>query len=210
MSVVLAFGPHPDDLEIFMGGTLQMHIAKGDIVHAVVVTDGAKGAFLKFTQGAKLIEKRKAESSEALSVLGVNNSHYLNIPDSEVTESCIEKFTKIVETEKPDIIYCPEFEIKKSFYLHSDHIKTGFCAISAAKKLNKDVEIRLYHTKKWNMVFNISQFNEKKRLAISKHKSQYSLFASPPLLLWWFTVIVNLLNWNKTERFRVEKINSKS
>ncbi len=44
--IVLALAPHPDDAEIYCGGTLAKYAAEGATVHIVVATDGRKGSFL--------------------------------------------------------------------------------------------------------------------------------------------------------------------
>ena len=40
---VLAFGAHPDDLEVYMGGTLIVLVKGGARLRAVVATDGERG-----------------------------------------------------------------------------------------------------------------------------------------------------------------------
>jgi LmbE family N-acetylglucosaminyl deacetylase len=41
MSRVLVFAAHPDDEVLGMGGTIAVHVDRGDDVRVVVVTDGS-------------------------------------------------------------------------------------------------------------------------------------------------------------------------
>ena len=61
---ILAFGAHPDDVEISAGGTLAKHIAMGKTVALVDLTRGELG-----TRGTA--ETREEEARNAMNLLGV-------------------------------------------------------------------------------------------------------------------------------------------
>ena len=61
---ILAFGAHPDDVELGCGGTIAKEISKGKKVGIIDLTRGELG-----TRGTA--ETRDAESSEAAKILGV-------------------------------------------------------------------------------------------------------------------------------------------
>ena len=71
---ILAFGPHPDDLEIGIGGTLAKHATLGDGVGLCDLTAGEMGS-----NGT--VEERLAEAEAARAVLGARWRVNLRLPD---------------------------------------------------------------------------------------------------------------------------------
>jgi bacillithiol biosynthesis deacetylase BshB1 len=71
---LLVFGPHPDDLEIGIGGTVAKHAALGHAVGLCDLTAGEMGS-----NGT--VEERLAEAEEARSVLGALWRINLRWPD---------------------------------------------------------------------------------------------------------------------------------
>src|SRR4029450_8447975 len=75
MSVdLLVFGPHPDDLEIGMGGTIARHVALGLSVGLCDLTRGEMG-------GNGTVAERRAEGDGARGVLGALWRENLRWPD---------------------------------------------------------------------------------------------------------------------------------
>jgi len=74
MADVLAFGAHPDDLEIGCGGTLALLAKQGREVVLVDFTRGEMG-----TRGA--VEERRSEATAAARVLGAKARLNLELPD---------------------------------------------------------------------------------------------------------------------------------
>src|SRR4029077_20818770 len=77
---LLAFGPHPDDLEIGLGGTLAKHAALG---HAVGLCDLTRGELA--SNGTPELRLREAE--EARRVLGAAWRENLGLPDRAIGSS---------------------------------------------------------------------------------------------------------------------------
>ncbi|TIS81786.1 MAG: PIG-L family deacetylase, partial [Mesorhizobium sp.] len=70
-------GAHPDDIEIFMFGTLAAYAALGAELTFAIATDGAKGG----TGDPKaLVKARREEATEAATLLGVT-PRFLDFPD---------------------------------------------------------------------------------------------------------------------------------
>lgn len=63
---VLAFGAHPDDLEILMGGTLAKYAERGHHVTMAIVTNGDVGSSTLPMEEIAAIRKAEAEASAAL------------------------------------------------------------------------------------------------------------------------------------------------
>ena len=74
---LLVFGPHPDDLEIGLGGTIAKHTALGYRVGSVRLTAGEMGS-----NGT--VDERLAEAEAARSVLGAHWRINLRWPDRAI------------------------------------------------------------------------------------------------------------------------------
>lgn len=71
---ILAFGAHPDDVELSASGTIMMHIAQGKKVAIVDLTEGELGS-----RGT--IETRYAEAKAASDILGLSARVNLKMKD---------------------------------------------------------------------------------------------------------------------------------
>ena len=74
---ILALGAHPDDIEIFMFGTMAAYAAQGAELTFAVATDGARGGK---GDPAALARARREEASEAAALLGAR-PRFLDFPD---------------------------------------------------------------------------------------------------------------------------------
>jgi LmbE family N-acetylglucosaminyl deacetylase len=74
---ILALGAHPDDIEIFMFGTMAAYAAQGAELTFAIATDGAKGG--KGDPGV-LARMRREEATQAASLLGAA-PRFLDFPD---------------------------------------------------------------------------------------------------------------------------------
>jgi len=77
---ILALGAHPDDIEIFMFGTLAAYAAQGAELTFAVATDGAKGGK---SDPAVLARVRREEATAAAALLGAA-PRFLDFPDGEL------------------------------------------------------------------------------------------------------------------------------
>src|SRR6266851_2982195 len=74
---LLAFGPHPDDIEIGIGATIARHVALGFRVGLCDLTAGEMGS-----NGT--VEERLAEAEAARAVLGADWRTNLRLPDRAI------------------------------------------------------------------------------------------------------------------------------
>jgi LmbE family N-acetylglucosaminyl deacetylase len=74
---VLALGAHPDDIEIFMFGTMAAYAAQGAELTFAIATDGARGGH---GDPASLARARRKEATAAAGLVGVT-PHFLDFPD---------------------------------------------------------------------------------------------------------------------------------
>ena len=75
MSTVLIVAPHPDDEVLGVGGTMLRHLSQGDEVHVLICTKGDYATF-----GKEQVEGVQREAREAHKLLGVTESHFLELP----------------------------------------------------------------------------------------------------------------------------------
>lgn len=99
---ILAIGAHPDDLEIFMGGTIAAFQAQGDEVLMVTATDGAKGGK---GDAAELVRIRQAETDAAAAVFGLKPI-MLGFPDGglRAEAAVIDRIAALVAAERPALV----------------------------------------------------------------------------------------------------------
>src|SRR5919201_162806 len=77
---LLVFGPHPDDIEIGLGGTVALHTKAGHSVGLIDLTEGELSS-----NGT--LDERRAEAQEAARLLGVAWRGNLGWPDGGIAET---------------------------------------------------------------------------------------------------------------------------
>ncbi len=108
---VLAFGSHPDDVELCAGGTVARMIGQGRKVGIVDLTLGELGS-----RGTP--ELRLKEAAAAADILGVTRRVNLQLPDGDITNTPENRLKVIRELRatRPDILLIPAPECR-----HPDH-----------------------------------------------------------------------------------------
>jgi N-acetylglucosamine malate deacetylase 1 len=108
---LLAFGPHPDDLEIGLGGTLAKHAALG---HSVGLCDLTRGEMS--SNGTP--EQRMQEAEAARKVLGASWRENLALPDRAIGTSPDHtlRVVEIIRRVRPRTIAIPYWKDR-----HPDH-----------------------------------------------------------------------------------------
>lgn len=99
---VLALGAHPDDIEIFMFGTLAAMKEQGADLAFAIATDGARGGTGDPTA---LARTRRQEAGEAAALLGVEPA-FLDFPDGELVADAalIGRLKGLVAETDPDLV----------------------------------------------------------------------------------------------------------
>jgi len=105
MSSVLVVAAHPDDEVLGCGGTIAKHVANGDEVHAVFMTNGVGSR----NEDLDTAHRRKLAEQVSSKILGVESAGYYDFPDNQMDSVPLLDVTKSVECVvgalKPDIIY---------------------------------------------------------------------------------------------------------
>jgi len=109
---LLVFGPHPDDLEIGLGGTIARHVAKGATVGLCDLTAGEMGS-----NGT--VEQRLAEAEAARVVLGAAWRENLRLPDRRLSSSPdhLLAVASCIRRHKPKVVAAPYWSDR-----HPDHV----------------------------------------------------------------------------------------
>lgn len=147
---VLVVFSHPDDAEIYAGGTIARLTKDGKRVRVVKMTSGNKGSRDQLISEEDLAYQREQEDAAAMEVLGVKpeDNIYLHLGDGEVEADLetIGLLAQQIRTFKPDVIltHNPEeviirFSKGVNYINHRDHQNTGKAATYAAYPYSRDV-----------------------------------------------------------------------
>jgi bacillithiol biosynthesis deacetylase BshB1 len=175
---VLAFGPHPDDIEIGLGGTIAKHAALG---HSVGLCDLTRGEMA--SNGTP--EERVREAETAATVLGAAWRQNLGLPDRALGSSPDHgrKVVELIRRVRPRAIAVPY-----SHDRHPDHQAAAALlrdAVFNAKLRRYDVEGDPWQPE-WvcsyfindagpaSFVVDVSDYYDVKRRALACYVSQFS------------------------------------
>lgn len=98
---VVVFGPHPDDIEMSMAGTLIKLVRSGKRVLTVSLTRGENGTYGD-------IETRRKEFEAANALMGTSG-RMLDFPDTAVTNDYEGKLeiARVVRETRPQVVFAP-------------------------------------------------------------------------------------------------------
>ncbi len=182
--------PHPDDMEIGVGGTIAKWIAKGTLVTLVVATNGDKGSPDLEMTSERLAAIRQKEQRAAGAVLGVHEIVFLPNRDGELEDS--KEFRGQIVRElrrtQPELVLTVD-PYRTTFYWHRDHRMCGQVVMDAVfpyardhlyypehlkegLKPHKTKFLYLWATDKPDLYSDIKDTLDKKIEALKHHASQ--------------------------------------
>jgi LmbE family N-acetylglucosaminyl deacetylase len=186
MRRVLAFAPHPDDVELGAGGTLARLIREGAEVHWVVATDGSMGTTDPAMRPAELAAIRAEEQRRAMEVLGGQHLEWLGFPDMALDPQRSELVRAVYRTIRrlaPDLVLAPDPWLP--YESHPDHRALGVAVAEAACQspfphIHPDCgapvdapAVAFYGTAWPNTRVDVTDTFTRKLQALAAHKSQY-------------------------------------
>lgn len=136
---VLFVTAHPDDVDVFFGGTICKLRKEGKEVFVLVMTNGCRGSRENHIPEDELARERFDEQKSALACYGVSDTHFLtlNYKDGEAENNMqlIGKIAYHIRKFRPDIVctHNPNGYFSKSFteeYFHVNHKDHRICGIS--------------------------------------------------------------------------------
>lgn len=201
---ILIFSPHPDDVELFLGGTLLMHAEEGATIQIALMTKGEKGISAPSAKRKKDPNIRIKEAQERMKCIPNSEIVCLNFLDGDIapTDDAIMLVKKHIEDWKPELIYAPEGERIFSFYSHSDHLATGQIVNYAIRYCAKFVPVRYYHSKNYNLIIDITKYFPESQRSLKYYKSQYQEHMHRALYLAWLARYVLTRYWGKKKAYR--------
>lgn len=187
---ILAFGAHPDDVELSCSGVLAKEIAKGKKVGLIDLTQGEMG-----TRGS--LEIRAKEAKKAAEILGAVVRENLCFRDAFIVndETHQLKIIEILRKYRPDIVFCNAKEDRHTDHAKASELVSHACFLSGLRKLEtlhngEQQEAwrpkHVLHYIQWKeikpeLVIDITGFMETKEKVVKAYVSQfYSASASEP------------------------------
>jgi len=179
---IVAFGAHPDDVELGCGGTIAKEVALGKKVGIIDLTRGELG-----TRGSA--EIRDAEANAAAKVLGVAVRENLNMRDGFFTndEQHQLQVIQMLRKYQPEIVLCNAVDDRHIDHGKGSKLVSDACFLSGLIKIETvlDGEIQkpwrpklVYHFIQWknlepDFVVDITGYENKKVEAILAYGSQF-------------------------------------
>ena len=128
MNTVLVIAPHPDDETLGCGGTLLRHIANGDTVHWLIVTDMQT----EYGFSEMQVNRRQTEIQKVTTAFGFSKVHSLGLPPAKLDTlpitDLVSSIGQVIKDILPTVVYLP-FRGD----VHTDHAAVFDAAASCTK-----------------------------------------------------------------------------
>jgi bacillithiol biosynthesis deacetylase BshB1 len=175
---LLVFGPHPDDLEIGLGGCIAKHAALGQQVGLCDLTRGELG-----TNGTP--DQRVGESEAARVALGASWRENLGLPDGGIGSdpSHLRAIVELIRRCRPRTIAVPYGRDRHPDHVAASRVLTQAAFLSgltryAASGEHWRADWLLYYfindSRRPSFVVDVSEHYETKRAALACHQSQFA------------------------------------
>jgi len=179
---ILAFGVHPDDIELGCSGTILACVAEGKKAGIIDLTKGELG-----TRGSA--EIRKEEAANAAKVLKVTIRENLEMADGffQNDESHQRKVIEVIRKYRPEIILCNSIEDRHPDHGRSAELVEDAAFLSGLRKIETFIQVE--KQQEWRpkyvfhyiqdrflqpgFVFDISNFMDEKLKAVMCYKTQF-------------------------------------
>ncbi len=176
---VLAFGAHPDDIELGCGGTLAKLADAGRAVVFVDLTRGELG-----TRGSS--EVRREEAREAARILGANARENLELPDGHLvaTEDAKHKVAEVIRCFRPRLVFVPYYHDRHPDHVHASEIVyegmfvaglPRYVAGGASYRPRRVIYYMGWQEFRPSFIVDISEQFDRKMEAICAYASQFTL-----------------------------------
>lgn len=175
---LLVFGPHPDDLEIGLGGAIAKHVSLGHRVGLCDLTRGELG-----TNGTP--DERVQESEAARQVLGAAWRENLGLPDGDIGGDASHRRTivELIRRVRPATIAIPYDRDRHPDHVAASRLLTRAAFLSGLSRFAAGggkwrADWLLYYfindSTRPSFVVDVSAHYETKRAALACHRSQFT------------------------------------
>lgn len=179
---ILAFGAHPDDVELGCGATIAKEIALGKKVGIVDLTRGELG-----TRGTA--DLRDIEAKNAAKILGVTVRENLAFADGFFTNDNTHQLEiiKMIRKYQPEIVLCNAIDDRHIDHPKGSSLVSNACFLSGLIKIDTNVKgkqqekwrpKKVYHYIQWkniepDFVVDVTGYVDKKKKAVLSYASQF-------------------------------------
>ena len=179
---ILAFGAHPDDVELGCSGTIAKEISLGKKVGIIDLTRGELG-----TRGT--VEIRNQEAAAAAKILGISARENLDMRDGFFVndEAHQMQIIKMLRKYKPEIVLCNAIDDRHIDHGKGSKLVSNACFLSGLMKIETELNGKkqdawrpklVYHYIQWknitpDFVVDITGFNDKRVESILTYSSQF-------------------------------------
>jgi bacillithiol biosynthesis deacetylase BshB1 len=179
---ILAFGAHPDDVELGCGAVIAKETALDKKVGIIDLTRGELG-----TRGTA--ETRDIEAANAAEILGVAVRENLNMADGFFVNDRAHQIEiiKILRKYQPDIVLCNAIDDRHIDHGKGSKLVSDACFLSGLIKIETELDGRkqdkwrpqhVYHYIQWkdiepDFVVDVSGYMNTKIDAIKAYKTQF-------------------------------------
>lgn len=179
---ILAFGAHPDDVELGCSGTIAKEVSLGKKVGIIDLTRGELG-----TRGS--VEIRNSESAKASEILGVVVRENLDMRDGFFVndETHQLKVIEMIRKYQPEIVLCNAITDRHIDHGKGSKLVSDACFLSGLRQIKTELNGEtqeawrpkvVYHYIQWqnikpDFVVDISEFMDKKMDSVLAYGSQF-------------------------------------
>ena len=178
---ILAFGAHPDDIELGCGATIAKEVSLGKKVGIVDLTQGELG-----TRGSA--ELRIIEANNAAKILGVSVRENVGFADGFFINDKKHQLEiiKMIRKYQPDIVLCNAIDDRHIDHGKGSKLVSDACFLSGLVKIETELEGKqqekwrpkhVYHYIQWkniapDFVIDVTGFIQKKQASVLAYSSQ--------------------------------------
>ncbi|KUF42601.1 bacillithiol biosynthesis deacetylase BshB1 [Myroides marinus] len=179
---ILAFGAHPDDVELGCGATIAKEVALGKKVGIVDLTQGELG-----TRGSA--EIRKVEATNAAAILGVSVRENLKFRDGFFTndEQHQLEIIKMIRKYRPEIVLCNAIDDRHIDHGKGSKLVSDACFLSGLRRIETSLDGEgqeewrpkvVYHYIQWkniepDFVVDVTGYIDKKVDSVMAYTTQF-------------------------------------
>ena len=179
---ILAFGAHPDDIELGAGGTIAKAVEEGKKVGVIDLTKGELG-----TRGT--VESRKTEAANAAKILGLSARENLGFADGFFINDKKHQLEiiKMLRKYQPNIVLCNAVDDRHIDHGKGSKLVSDACFLSGLIRIKTELDgmnqvqwrpKHVYHYIQWknlepDFVVDISDFMEIKQKAVDAYQTQF-------------------------------------
>ena len=179
---ILAFGAHPDDVELGCGATIAKEISLGKKIGIVDLTRGELG-----TRGSA--EIRDKEAADAAKILGVSARENLRFRDGFFINDEIHQLEiiKMIRKYRPEIVLCNAIDDRHIDHGKGSKLVSDACFLSGLRRIETEIDgveqeawrpKLVYHYIQWkniepDFVVDVTGFMDKKIDAVMAYSSQF-------------------------------------